>query len=694
MAIQPIPKLKETFSDNKEPNGQDFANLIDSFDHKSVPLDKSRVLGLQQDLESKASKDDLQNVVAGLNPMGSVDFYTDLATKPKRNNDAYFVKDRTDTNGNPYIFRYDIGLDEWVNTQQVVYNNIEYRLLTPVDKFENIIPAILDNEGKLIFGNERETGKPVIPLLEQALHNIIGLLQLSPELRTELQSLSEKGQLIFVTNSDEWIFAILDAEYKVIFGIDRNNNVYPLSESSIGFKYVSNDEWLIALLDKELKVVKGLRRDGTEYPNSINSGSNSTVKIGNRKYIDLGHIDAGGLEIELYDFNLGNLTAQKNEVNARIRIKYKGVVILDVACVIAYQGTSSMADPKKNFSITFLNDEGDELYIRLNGWVEMESFQFKAYFKDATLIRDLACNDLYEEIVLTRPFYERRPWSMAYDAHDSNLNNRFNTGATGHVDGVHFSLYINSSNLGGSQYWGEYFWNKKKHVANYTLDKKNPLHIWLEASGSSDWRDLLNEEYWERRSKTWTAETLAIVQSYSDIFTDISNNIIDKELILDKFHINSWYDYLILNQRVKDRDGNSKNLQLVYINGKLAILPYDKDMSWGAFPASGTEIDTPTGNAFPSGIEGRDILYRLETVFKAEIKARYAELRPNILSHNNVMKIIEKRVSAIGIDAYKRNFERWDNVPSNTTIYTGLSQLASWDKQRIQWADAHYQYTE
>lgn len=144
MATQPIPKLKETFSDNKEPNGQDFANLIDSFDHKSVPIAQTRILGLQQSFdakaekvfleqtnakvnqleETKASKDELASVVGGLNPMGDAENIADLNTKPKRDKDSYFVKDQLDPNGDPYIFKYDVGIGDWINTKQVVYQNI------------------------------------------------------------------------------------------------------------------------------------------------------------------------------------------------------------------------------------------------------------------------------------------------------------------------------------------------------------------------------------------------------------------------------------------------------------------------------------------------------------------------------------------------------------------------------------------
>ena len=146
MAQQDILTLKETFSDNKEPNGNDFSNLIDSFDHKSIPLSQSRILGLQQSFDSKASKEDLASVTAGLRPMGSVDTLAELdAIVAPNDNDSYYVKETLNEEGDPYIWRFDKNLGEngqWVNTKQVVYQDVAKaggtkKTLNEVDKEAN-----------------------------------------------------------------------------------------------------------------------------------------------------------------------------------------------------------------------------------------------------------------------------------------------------------------------------------------------------------------------------------------------------------------------------------------------------------------------------------------------------------------------------------------------------------------------------
>lgn len=152
MAQQTIPVLKDKFSDGKTPSGLDFGDIFDSFDHKSTKLAQSRILGLPKDLADKASKTDLANVVSGLNPMGNALNLQDLATKPKRNNDAYFVLDQLDENGDPYIYRYDTGLGQWINTKQVVFKNVAKK--TDLEQVKGFF--ILDG-----YYMSRTTGKPI-----------------------------------------------------------------------------------------------------------------------------------------------------------------------------------------------------------------------------------------------------------------------------------------------------------------------------------------------------------------------------------------------------------------------------------------------------------------------------------------------------------------------------------------------------
>lgn len=134
----------------------------------SSRISQSNVFGLTDNLNSlenkKANKEDLANVVGGLNPMGSVEKYADLAAKPKRNNDSYFVKDRPDENGDPYIFRYDAELGEWINTEQVVYKDVAKKIdisasIIDMSGYTVTIKGFLNNTGAVgNYGNLNNWG--------------------------------------------------------------------------------------------------------------------------------------------------------------------------------------------------------------------------------------------------------------------------------------------------------------------------------------------------------------------------------------------------------------------------------------------------------------------------------------------------------------------------------------------------------
>lgn len=132
-----LKEILSWFEKNKYPTQEQFKESWTSFWHKSEKMPMEQVVGLQDELsdkalksdlnavetelKDKASKEELANVVAGLVPMGSVANLTELEVKPKRNNDAYYVEDQLSPEGDAYIYRWDDGLSQWVNTKQVVF---------------------------------------------------------------------------------------------------------------------------------------------------------------------------------------------------------------------------------------------------------------------------------------------------------------------------------------------------------------------------------------------------------------------------------------------------------------------------------------------------------------------------------------------------------------------------------------------
>lgn len=109
------------FSDGKEPKSNDFSDLIDSFEHKSIPIAQSRILDLAQSFDKKADKTQVEAFAVGLiykPAMPNVAALT--STYPNAQKGwAAKVMDQTDPNGNAYIYQFD-GLG-WSNTGLIVF---------------------------------------------------------------------------------------------------------------------------------------------------------------------------------------------------------------------------------------------------------------------------------------------------------------------------------------------------------------------------------------------------------------------------------------------------------------------------------------------------------------------------------------------------------------------------------------------
>ena len=171
---------------------------------------------------------------------------------------------------------------------------------------EEFIHAVIDSEGRLIFGIYRESGKPYFPLnemyhveqneeflwviLDAAKHPLLGIQQDGTcwaakaqwlddikAIKEALSSIDEtlktfqpkedgKGLInldvadsFFYISNDEYIIAVVDAENRILAGIKYDGEPYfPNHEM---YSVITNEEWLYAIIDAENKVLGGFRSD-------------------------------------------------------------------------------------------------------------------------------------------------------------------------------------------------------------------------------------------------------------------------------------------------------------------------------------------------------------------------------------------------------------------------------------------------
>lgn len=172
---------------------------------------------------------------------------------------------------------------------------------TPFRVIENeeFIHAVIDSEGRLLFGIYRDSGKPYFPLnemyhveqneeflwviLDAANHPLLGIQQdgtcwaakaqwlddikaIKEALKTFQPKEDGKGLInldiadsFFYISNDEYIIAVVDAENRILAGIKYDAQPYfPNHEM---YSVITNEEWLYAIIDAENKVLGGFRSD-------------------------------------------------------------------------------------------------------------------------------------------------------------------------------------------------------------------------------------------------------------------------------------------------------------------------------------------------------------------------------------------------------------------------------------------------
>lgn len=171
---------------------------------------------------------------------------------------------------------------------------------------EEFIHAVIDSEGRLLFGIYRDSGKPYFPqndmyhisqseeflwvILDAANHPLLGIQQdgtcwaakaqwlddikaikevlssIDETLKTFQPKEDGKGLInvevadsFFYISNDEYIIAVVDAENRTLAGIKYDGNPYfPNHEM---YSVITNEEWLYAIIDAEDKLLGGFRAD-------------------------------------------------------------------------------------------------------------------------------------------------------------------------------------------------------------------------------------------------------------------------------------------------------------------------------------------------------------------------------------------------------------------------------------------------
>lgn len=440
-----------------------------------------------------------------------------------------------------------------------------------------------------------------------------------------------------------------------------------------------------------IEVINNLESDSTTAALSAAQG-----KVLNTQYKELANkigtgITNNSVEPELMDmpriyFSEGTLPTSKTATVMKFdyyskTAAYHGYV--DIKC----QGNSSMAYPKKNFTIKPYKDKAKtaKLKIDFKGWGKQSKFVLKANWIDISHARNIVSARLWGDIIKTRSDYATAVPEL--------LRTSPNQGA---VDGFPVLVYSNGV------YQGRYTLNIPKDKWMSNMDDALDTHCILcgenYVSGcfralpvinGTDWTDELHDVVPAAIKTSWSnAINFVMTSSDTEFKTNLSNY----------FDVNSLIDYYIYGLVSTNLDGFGKNQLFFCYDGIHWIASvYDMDSTWGLY-WNGSKI-LPTDyrrNQYEdyAAHNTSNLLYdRLEQLFIAQLKTRYAELRKDVLSASHIIQKFEEFNEVCPKDIVQEDYAsttgggKFTGMPSLTT--NNIQQLRTNIVGRLTYVDGY-----
>ena len=376
-------------------------------------------------------------------------------------------------------------------------------------------------------------------------------------------------------------------------------------------------------------------------------------------------------------FSGGFLPTTKDYV--KLKMKYVSKT-LEFECFvnIKCQGTSSMAYPKKNFSIRTYEDEALENKLKLDfkGWGEQYKFVLKANYIDITHARNVVSAKLWGKCVASRSNFDELP---------QELRESPNLGA---IDGFFVKVYHEGV------YQGRYTFNIPKDPWMTNMDENKEEHCLLcsenYVSGcfrapavidETDWTDEIHKTVPQSILTRWN-EVIDFVRFSSDEY--FKNNL------KDYFDVESLIDYYCFNYMTCGLDSLGKNqIYITYDGMKWLATAYDMDSTWGSYWDGTREVSSAyrMQEDYETGINGTsNLLYdRLEEHFKQEIYDRYQILRNGPMSLSSVMEEFDKFLSICSQEMIDEDFDAYPGIPGRD--YNNFKQIRKYAVERYNYTD-------
>ena len=355
-------------------------------------------------------------------------------------------------------------------------------------------------------------------------------------------------------------------------------------------------------------------------------------------------------DLSSFETKSGDLDREHKET---VTFLYQSKAIsVDCTATVKLQGKSSSTDPKKNFSINLMDGESSKKKNVAfdEAWGEGYKYVLKANYSEPSSVRNIALSALYGQM-----------------AHGLDLVDHYthlvNCGA---VDGYPVLLYVNG------QYQGLYNWVIRKDKWLYGMGNEDAGEAVLDGSDigvfeSEEGVVILPEGM--ASAKSWSEEY--VNEKYGEVgwaeasFNEMlfairsADSAHVRTMIAEYVEVERALDVILFNSVFGATDSITGNQVWCTFDGKKwAPVPYDYDRSLGRSGNCLTEADESIAEVI-----SENLLYEIiMNAYLEEIRARYAALRRNVFTVENVINFVEKKMSGLDDRYFSAELEKWQEA--------------------------------
>lgn len=340
----------------------------------------------------------------------------------------------------------------------------------------------------------------------------------------------------------------------------------------------------------------------------------------------------------------GTLPTSKSQGDLPITIHYISKTLdFKNYGTLKVQGASSAGYPKKNFTLKLYEDKALTTKVKraFKSWSKLNKFVLKAHWMDCSHIRNVGTAKIWGKIAKSRSDYDNLP---------TEFKNSPNAGAT---DGFTVRVFANGI------YQGLYEWIVPKDKL-FGQNSDNPNHSILNSELNNNTTCAFNTTTPNVNTSTWSEElqdalSPTIVTSFGNFIKFVAGSN-DTDFVANAenyFDVQSVIDYNIFARIFCIVDNLCRNqIFFTYDGTKWYEGVWDLDAVLGlppttrGFYAYNTEFQN--GYIAYADYKVTNMLYqRVETLFMDRFKARYNELRADILSIEGILDVYERLANVI-----------------------------------------------